>query len=63
MMIIYTMQMYKGMRMVENLKWGRRDKDMTQHGSHYNKGSHKRYVRTTLEDLRKAFKEAKKQSK
>ena len=62
-MIIYTMQLYKGIRMVENIKWGRRDKDMTQQGAYPNRGTLNRYIKTELAQSRKAFKEANKQSK
>ena len=62
-MTIYTMQMYKGIRMIDNLKWGVRDRTMTQHGAYPNRGHLKRYSKIDLEDLRGAFKRAKAESK
>ena len=47
-MIIYTIEMYKGLRTVINLKWSRRDKDMTQHGAYPNRGTLNRYIKTVL---------------
>ena len=52
-MIIYTMKLYFGLRMIENLKWGRRDREMTQSGSYYNRGYHGRYVKTALKQPKK----------
>ena len=58
MTIIYTMQLYKGIRLIENLKWGRIDREMTQSGSHYMKGTHGRYIKTDLRQLKKDFTKA-----
>ena len=49
--------------MIDNLKWGVRDRTMTQHGAYPNRGHLKRYSKIDLEDLRGAFKRAKAESK
>ena len=50
------MKQYIGVRMVENLKWGRKDKEETQSGSYYNRGYHIRDVKTRLKQSKKKWK-------
>ena len=42
------MKYFIGVRLIQNLKWGRRDRKMTQSGSYYNRGFHSKYVKTHL---------------
>lgn len=58
--MIYTARIFKGIRVISNLKWGRVDKEETQSGSHYNKGAHSRYRKVDLAELKQAFEAAKK---
>lgn len=39
------MKLFIGIRLIDNLKWGRKDRFSAQSGSFYNRGYHGRYTR------------------
>jgi hypothetical protein len=47
-MLIQTMAMYKGLKLIENLKWGVKDREMCWHGAYPNRGHHGRYLKIRL---------------